>query len=102
MRQLCFSEFELPALIENSISFLRKHEPAGGYFLGFSGGKDSIVTLELAKMSGVNCVAGYNFTGIDHPAVVRMILHDYPEVQVIHPRKTFWTLLKKNPRRDAP
>ena len=97
MRQLRFSEWELPALVEKSISFIQKNEPSGGFFLGFSGGKDSIVTLELAKMSGVRFVAGYNFTGIDHPEVVKMIRHKYPEVHIIHPRKTFWELLKKKP-----
>ena len=102
MRQLCFSEWELPALVKNSISFLQEHEQTDGYFLGFSGGKDSIVTLELAKMSGVKFIAGYNFTGIDHPEVVRMIRREYPEVQGIHPRKTLWSLLKKNPLRNAP
>ena len=102
MRQLCFSEWELPALVKNSISFLKEYEPVDGYFLGFSGGKDSIVTLELAKMSGVKFVAGYNFTGIDHPEVVKMIRRHYRGVQFIHPKNTFWSLLKKNPRQNAP
>ena len=97
MRQLCFSNYELPALVKDSLQFLREHEPEGGYFLGFSGGKDSIVTLKLAKMAGVKFIAGYNFTGIDHPEVVRMIRRDYPEVRVLTPRHTFWSLLRKNP-----
>ena len=97
MRQLYFSNYELPALVKDSLQFLREHEPEGGYFLGFSGGKDSIVTLELAKMAGVKFIAGYNFTGIDHPEVVRMIRRDYPEVRVLTPRQSFWSLLRKNP-----
>lgn len=96
-RQFGLPGFELADYIAESLDFLRTNEPTGGYFLGFSGGKDSIVTLELAKMAGVKFVAGYNFTGIDHPEVVRMIRKEYQEVQVIHPRKTFWTLLKKKP-----
>lgn len=97
MRQLAFSEFEVPALTEEAIDFIRRNEPSEGYFVGFSGGKDSIVTLELVKLAGVRFFAGYNFTGIDHPEVVRMIKDDYPEVRFIHPAESFWSLLKKKP-----
>ena len=38
---------------EMSIEFIRKHEPDDGYFLGFSGGKDSIVLYHLAEHSEV-------------------------------------------------
>lgn len=97
MRQLVFPQFEVPELTSEAIEFLRKHEPSEGYFVGFSGGKDSIVTLHLVKMAGVKFTAGYNFTGIDHPEVVKMIKYDYPEVKILHPKRTFWALLKKNP-----
>ena len=97
MRQLAFPQFEVPELTSEAIEFLRKHEPSEGYFVGFSGGKDSIVTLHLVKMAGVKFTAGYNATGIDHPEVVKMIKADYPEVKILHPKRTFWALLKKKP-----
>lgn len=102
MRQCALAGFELSDLVRESIHFMREHEPAGGYFLGFSGGKDSIVTLELAKMAGVQFIAGYNSTGIDHPEVVRMIRREYPEVRIIHPKRSFWSVLKTKtpPRRN--
>lgn len=51
--------------------FLREHEPPEGYYVGFSGGKDSIVTLALCKMAGVKHTAYYSCTRIDPPEVVR-------------------------------
>lgn len=39
----------LSRLIPESIAYIREHEPPEGYFVGFSGGKDSIVTLELVR-----------------------------------------------------
>ena len=95
MRQLCFSNYELPALVKDSLQFLREHEPEDGYFLGFSGGKDSIVTLKLAKMAGVKFTAKYSFTGIDHPEVVRLIRYKYPEVEIVSPPHSFWYYLRR-------
>jgi len=38
--------------IDRAIDRLRAYEPADGYWLGFSGGKDSITLLRLAEVSG--------------------------------------------------
>ena len=73
-----------------AISFLLEHEPREGYFVGFSGGKDSIVTLEIVRMSGVKHQAYYSMTGIDPPEVVRFIRENYPEVIFLKPKRTFW------------
>lgn len=67
------SLFPLEYMEEEAIDFLREHEPPEGYFVGFSGGKDSIVTLELCRMAGVKHQAFYSCTGIDAPEVVRFI-----------------------------
>ncbi len=52
-RQINLPGFELGDYIQESIDFLRQNEPDEGYFVGFSGGKDSIVTLALCRMAGV-------------------------------------------------
>lgn len=65
---------------EIAIDFIREHEPPEGYFLGFSGGKDSVVLYDLAVKSGVKFQAYYSSTGIDPPEVVQFVRNHYPDV----------------------
>ena len=44
-----------------------------GYYLCFSGGKDSQVIYALAKMAGVKFQAYYNITTVDQPELVHFI-----------------------------
>lgn len=57
----------LEQMEEASIKFIQKNEPECGYFVAFSGGKDSIVVENLVKRSGVKYKVYYNATGIDPP-----------------------------------
>lgn len=66
-----------------------------GYFVAFSGGKDSQVLLDLVKRSGVKYHAYYSVTTNDPPKNVYFIREHYPEVTFIHPRKTFLKLIEK-------
>jgi phosphoadenosine phosphosulfate reductase len=64
----------------------------------FSGGKDSIVTLHLAKLAGLSFDASYTFTGIDPPEIVSFIRRNYPSVFILRPKHSFWHLIQtKNP-----
>lgn len=45
--------------IQQSIDFLRKLETDEPFYLGFSGGKDSVVILDLAERAGVRFTATY-------------------------------------------
>ena len=61
-----------------------------GYFLGFSGGKDSVVIKELARMSGVKFTAHYSETTIDPPELTRFIRSQHPDVEWIRPGRSFF------------
>ena len=105
--------------IQEAISFLRQHEPPEGYFVGFSGGKDSIVTKHLCQMAGVAFQAYYSCTRIDPPEMYPFLRENHPDVIWLYPKETFWTaikrkspplptqrwccdVLKKDPSRDIP
>lgn len=88
--------------IDDSIELIRKGEklalalnPEDGYFVGFSGGKDSQVLLDIVKRSGVKYKAHYSVTTIDPPENVLFIRQYYPEVHFIHPRQTFIKMIEK-------
>jgi len=78
---------ETPA---EAIEFIRESVGNETAFVGFSGGKDSIVTADLVKKSGVKYKLYYSFTGIDAPDVVRFIRQNYPECKFLKPHRTFW------------
>lgn len=80
---------------QEAINFIREHEPPDGYFVGFSGGKDSIVTLDLIRRSGVKHEAFYSMTLIDPPEVVKFIKNNYPSVVRVKPKITFWQGIMK-------
>jgi len=78
------------ALIEASIETLRHYEPKDVPYWGcFSGGKDSIVIKELARMAGVAVEWYYNVTTIDPPELTAFIKRQHPDVVRLKPPETF-------------
>ena len=67
--------------LEVAIQRLKTFEPSEGYYLAFSGGKDSVVIKALADMAGVKYDAHYNVTSVDPPELVRFIKEKYPDVE---------------------
>lgn len=62
--------------------------------VSFSGGKDSEVILELAKMAGIPYRAIYKNTSIDPPGT---IAHCKSKgVEIIRPKKTFLQIVQEN------
>lgn len=66
--------------VANSIEALRTFEPQEGYYVAFSGGKDSVVIKKLCDMAGVKYDAHYNVTSVDPPELVQFIKEQYPDV----------------------
>lgn len=87
--------------IKHSIELLKRGEKLAlslseqGYFVAFSGGKDSQVMLDLVKKSGVKYVAYYSVTSNDPPENVYFIREKYPEVVFIHPEKNYYKLISE-------
>lgn len=63
----------------------------------FSGGKDSCVILQLAKLSGIKFRAIYRVSSIDRPGTLRFVKSQ--GVEVVNPRYRFFDLVR---RKGAP
>ena len=61
--------------------------------LAYSGGKDSDVILELAKMSGIEYRAIYKNTTIDPPGTIKHVKENGVEIR--RPKDTFFSLMSK-------
>lgn len=86
-----------------AIERIRSFCPPEGYYLAFSGGKDSICIKELAIRAGVKFDAHYSVTTIDPPEVVRFIKKFHPDVIWDRPKEHFLTALVRKgfPLRQA-
>ena len=88
--------------VEVAIERLQSFEPKEGYYLAFSGGKDSQCIYHLAKQAGVKFDAHYRVTSVDPPELVQFIKKNYSDVSLDYPRDkdgkvvTMWNLIAKN------
>lgn len=86
--------------VELDIERLKAYEPKEGYFLAFSGGKDSVVVKALLDMANVKYDAHYSITSVDPPELVRFV-KSFKDVQMDAPtypngkRITMWNLIPK-------
>lgn len=91
--------------IETAIKRIKTFEPAEGYYLSFSGGKDSVTVKALMDMADVKYDAHYNVTSVDPPELVQFIKKEHPDVIFEYPtyrdgtRTTMWNLI---PRKKMP
>lgn len=67
-----------------------------GYYVAFSGGKDSIVVLDLVRRAGVAHKAHFHLTTVDPPELLSYIRVHYPDVTRERPRYSMYQLIKKN------
>ena len=91
--------------LDMALDRLRAFCPPEGYYVAFSGGKDSQCIYHLCKMAGVKFDAHYNVTSVDPPELIRFIKKNYPDVIWDYPRDrdgkviTMWNLI---PRKQMP
>ena len=95
---------DLKQKIDMAIERLKAFEPkdGSGYYMAFSGGKDSVTVKALADMAGVKYDAHYRVTSVDPPELVAFIRDFHPDVKREIPRYpdgkpiTMWNLILKN------
>ena len=97
MEQIMLQGFKPPEF--RSIEIIKAHEPPDGYWLAFSGGKDSIVLYDLACRAEVKFDAHYNNTTCDPPELIYFMREYYPFVIWEHPAKSIWDAI---PERGFP
>ena len=86
---------KLKKKIEQSIKLLRSiPQDKGQITIAYSGGKDSDVILELAKMAGIPFKAVYHSTTIDPPGTIRHVEEN--GVEISRPKEPFFRLLQKH------
>lgn len=84
---------DLNRKIDFAIKLLRSIPQDGPIELSYSGGKDSDVILELAKMSGIKFEAIYKNTTIDPPGTVQHCRD--MGVRIVQPKISFLKLVEK-------
>ena len=92
---------DLGEKVKASIERLKAFEPPEGYYLAFSGGKDSVVCKALLNMAGCKYDATYRITTVDPPELVQFIKEKHTDVKREYPRYndgsvvTMWNLIPK-------
>jgi len=81
--------------VKIAVDRMQSFVPAEGYYLAFSGGKDSVVIYQLALMAGVRFDAHYNVTTVDPPELTRFIKDHYPDVLWNRPEMSMFQLILK-------
>jgi phosphoadenosine phosphosulfate reductase len=79
--------------VQVAIDRLRSFEPPEGYYLAFSGGKDSITVHRLAELADVRFDAHYNVTTVDPPELTAFIRANYPGVEWHRPEMSMFRLI---------
>lgn len=88
--------------IDAAINFIQRGEKLAlslnkqGYFVAFSGGKDSQTLLWLVQQAKVKYKAYYSVSTNDPLQNVQFIRKYYKEVIFLHPKDNFYKLVEKN------
>lgn len=91
--------------VEQSIRLIKEFEAIAlhrnplGYIVGYSGGKDSDVLVDLFRKSGVKFFVMHNHTTLDAPETVYYIRKKFAQweaegipCKIYYPEKSFWSL----------
>ena len=85
---------ELQKKVDAAIKLLQVAAGDDVVEVAYSGGKDSDVILELARMSGIKFRAIYKNTTIDPPGTIKHAKDN--GVEILNPKKNFITILAEN------
>lgn len=91
---------DLSTKVKKSIERLKTFEPEEGYYLAYSGGKDSDVIRILADLANVKHENVHNLTTVDAPETIQYI-KSLPDVRINQPFykdgkfKSMWNLIVK-------
>lgn len=82
--------------IVEAVKILKEYEPPEGYYVAFSGGKDSLCIYYLTKIAGIKADYHYNMTTVNPPELVQFI-KTFDDVKIEHlgVDKTMWNLIIK-------
>lgn len=83
------SDFE-----KKAIERIKAFEPDDGYYVGYSGGKDSDCLKILCSLAGVKYDLVHNHTTLDAPETVRYV-RSQPDVLIEYPEISAWDLIVK-------
>lgn len=89
--------------VETANALIQSLEPPDGYYLAFSGGKDSVVIHNLTLQANVKFDAHYCVSPIDPKEIHQFIKEHYPDVAWDYHARGFWKLVAKRglPRRKG-
>lgn len=82
-------------LIRKSEKMALRLDPVDGFYNTFSGGKDSQCLYHLVKLAGVNAKTHMNLTSVDPPEVIRFVKTQYPDVELVKPRMSIYSMAKE-------
>ena len=77
-------------LLQKAEKIALNYDAEQGYFLAFSGGKDSQALYHIAQLAGVRFQGHMNLTSVDPPEVIRFVKTNYPEVELRKPGKSIF------------
>ncbi len=87
-------------ITDTAIERLRTFEPNAlakhpdGYYVAYSGGKDSDVILDLVRRSGVKYTAHHSLTTCDPPELVQRV-KSILEVTIHRPKESIWAMIRR-------
>lgn len=77
-------------LLQKAGKIALNYDAENGYYLAFSGGKDSQALFHIAQLAEVKFRGHMNLTSVDPPEVIRFVKKNYPEVELIKPGKSIF------------
>lgn len=79
-------------LLQKAEKIALNYDAYNGYYLAFSGGKDSQALFHMTQLAGVKFRGHMNLTSVDPPEVIRFVKKNYPEVELIKPGKSIFQI----------